>query len=363
MSVTDRYGWLDRLLHRLAFDLPFVQKSLSEMENDVYAREMAAMRPERPVFIAGLPRSGTTLLLELLYGTGEFATFTYRQMPFVLAPLVWSRLSAPFQRGAASRERSHGDGMRISFDSPEAFEEVLWLTYLHDRIVGPFMLRPLPPDAVPDAFAGLFRQLVRKLVLLRRQRAGGGSYRYLSKNNANVARLAALRAIFPDAVVLVPFRDPLAHARSLMSQHGRFLSLHAADGFSRKYMRWIGHYEFGADFKPIDFDGSGGEALRLDSLDADYWVGYWTRAYRHVLDHAGAGIHLVDFDGLLRDPDSLGRIGRTAGVVDGERLAAASAGLRAPTSVPLAAASVSPDILAAARALHETLRSRALCAG
>ena len=76
LDGTARYGTLDRLLHRLAFVHPNLQRVLGDVENDLFRRRLAHVRVERPVFVTGLPRAGTTLVLELLFGTGEFAAGT-----------------------------------------------------------------------------------------------------------------------------------------------------------------------------------------------------------------------------------------------------------------------------------------------
>jgi hypothetical protein len=76
MRFSDRYGAVERAIHYLAFSVPFVQKALGELENDLYARRHLRPSPGREVFISGLPRAVTTLLLELLYRTGDFCIFT-----------------------------------------------------------------------------------------------------------------------------------------------------------------------------------------------------------------------------------------------------------------------------------------------
>ena len=114
--------------------------SLSGIESRVYKTPLSGIEITKPVFITALPRAGTTLLLELCVETGYFASHTYRDMPFVLTPLLWERFSRLFKRSENPRERAHGDGMMISMDSPEAFEEIIWKgywpsRYLADRIV------------------------------------------------------------------------------------------------------------------------------------------------------------------------------------------------------------------------------------
>ena len=62
MRFSDRYGPIERALHYLAFSVPFVQKALAELENDLFARERGRSQTGREVFITGLPRAGTTLV-------------------------------------------------------------------------------------------------------------------------------------------------------------------------------------------------------------------------------------------------------------------------------------------------------------
>ena len=80
------------------------------------------------VFVSGLARSGTTILLNAIYGSNEFASLSYQDMPFVLAPNLWSKLFFKKQENNLI-ERAHGDGIRVSAESPEAFEEVFWMTF------------------------------------------------------------------------------------------------------------------------------------------------------------------------------------------------------------------------------------------
>ena len=86
------------------------------------------------VFIAGLARSGTTILLNAIYQSNQFASLTYDDMPFILAPNFWTKTS-PKKRHGKLQERAHGDNIRISTNSPEAFEEVFWKTFSDNSII------------------------------------------------------------------------------------------------------------------------------------------------------------------------------------------------------------------------------------
>lgn len=357
MRFSDRYSRIERAIHYLAFSAPFVQKALGELESDVLMRGRETPAAGREVFITGLPRAGTTLLLELLYRTGEFCSFTYRHMPFVLAPLLSGRASLAGARAGRAIERAHGDGMRVSLDSPEAFEEVLWLTYLRDRIVAERTLEPLTSAMVSTEFENAFRATIQKLLA---ERDRGTGVRYLSKNNANVSRLGVLSRLFPDGSILVAFREPLAHIASLMRQHARFSAAHASDAFARRYMAWIGHFEFGQNFRPINFAGwLDGRAIDPEPT-ADFWLRYWTVAYRHALEHRTDNVVFVDFDRLIGErAPYLAAIGRALGLRRPDALVQQGRVLRAPTTTERSAA-LGDDTLREARAVHAELRAAAI---
>ena len=365
--MKNTYGALDRLLHRVAFAHPGIQRTLGEVENDLFRARLADVALRAPTFVTGLPRAGTTLVLELLHATGAFRSLTYREMPFVLAPLLWERLSARSRRAGAAVERAHGDGVDVSFDSPEAFEEVLWLAHLRDRIVGPRTLRPLGPGDLDDDFRAAFAALARKVVALGATEDepaadapdGAAAPRYLSKNNANVARLGALGTLAPDAVALCCFRRPAAHVASLDAQHRNFTALHAGDPFARRYMAWIGHHDFGANFLPIGVGGIDGAPAGPDRA---FWLRYWSAVYAHALETAPARVAFVDYDALLAGgAEGLRRLAADARLEPGaaRRLVDQAPRLRAPTSAPVELDSL-PDTLAReAREVHARLVERA----
>ncbi len=362
MSSSSNYNFLDRVLHRLAFCHPIVQKIFSELENDLFKRELEAIESRQEVFVTGLPRAGTTLMLELLYATGEFKTYTYRDMPFILSPLLWNKLSRFFQKAGTKKERAHGDGMEISFDSPEAFEEVVWLTHMSDKIVHRKWLVPLSADDITEEFSGAIRDSVRK-VLIRAEHMGPDlqEFRYLSKNNANLSRIDALRKVFPTASILVLFRHPLAQISSLAKQHEHFLQVHASDPFSRQYMRWIGHYEFGENFKPINYGGWLGSAEPSSGVDETFWMRYWNVAYSYALEHRTTNVHFVDFDRLLQDREvTLEKISKALALKHEGALIEAAKTLRSPTTRPVEVSSCPPDDWFRAQDIYSQLRSLAI---
>lgn len=308
------YSRLDRTLHRLAFAGLGLQKALADLEDHALVDQFEHVTAERPVFITSLPRAGTTLLLEVLSALPEFASHTYRNMPFVLCPILWDRISRGFRKESLLRERAHGDGMAIGYDSAEAFEEVVWTAfwgekYLSDRI------EPWSAADRDAAFELFLGNHMRKIVALRRVPNGAAQpRRYVSKNNANIARLELLQVLFPECRIVIPIRDPRSQVRSLRRQHESFIAIHARDHFGLRYMEWLGHFEFGAALRPIDFGGWMGEGAALDPLDEPFWLTYWAEAYQAILAAAGPNVYFFDYDRACAEPEPM--MAALAGALD-----------------------------------------------
>lgn len=297
MAALSGYSAIDRLVHRLAFSAPGVQATAAEIEDRLFRRELEGVATQAPVFITSLPRAGTTVLLTALNAVPELASHLYRDMPFVMAPLLWSRVSERFRSKAMLQERAHGDGIAIGYDSPEAFEEVIWRRFWPEH----FTAAGIETWSVEDADAEaeeFFRQHFRKIVALRCTN-GAQPGRYLSKNNGNIARLDLLLHMFPDARIVVPVRSPLSHAASMHRQHLNFARRHARDEFARRYMDDIGHYEFGDLHRPIRFEGFAALAAGLTPADFDYWLAYWIAAFEHIARRRRR-LHIIGYDAMCR---------------------------------------------------------------
>ena len=362
MSHSSNYNAVDRALHHFAFCSPIIQRTLSDLENDLFKKELNAVESRDEVFITGLPRAGTTLMLELLFATGEFQTFRYSDMPFILSPLLWNKLSRSFRKAGKKQQRAHGDGMEISVESPEAFDEVVWLTYLAKTIISKDSLSPLTASDIDDESFDAIRNSVRKVLALSRQTGPDSQQlRYLSKNNANISRIDALLRLFPTSRILVIFRNPLAHTSSLARQHKRFLSEHNSDPFSKKYMKWIGHFEFGGNFRPINFGGWLDKSESPPNVDDTFWLRYWIAAYTYALDHKTDQVHFMDFDRLLEDGESsLRLVGGSLALKDEAELVNAGKRLRSPTTKPVELVRCPPDVWKRAKDIHDQLKSIAI---
>ncbi len=347
------YSGIDRMVHNLAMGQLEMQKWLSRMEDKGFDKTHADITAADPVFITSLPRAGTTLLIEVVAGAPDFVSHTYRDMPFLLCPLMWDRVSRGFRKPAEARERAHGDGMLVGYDSVEAFEEILWRAFWLEHFE-PTRIRPWAPEDEDEdgEFATFLRQHMRKIIGLGRQRAGSvAPRRYVSKNNANIARLGWLERHFPDATILIPYRDPAGHVASLARQHINFLEAHARDAFVLRYMETIGHLEFGNALRPINFDGWLATASELDPTTADFWAEYWIVAFGAVLRTAGPRAVVFSYDRLCAAPTSgLEALEARVGVEPGALTASAARFRAANRRVPTT--DIAPD---RARRLEEVL--------
>jgi len=143
-----------------------------------------------------------------------------------------------------------------------------------------------------------------------------------------------------------------------MKQHERFVEEHRQDGFSKKYMQWLGHFEFGDNFKPINFDGWLADKTFPSIIDYDFWIQYWTAAYDYVLKHKDEHVQLVDFEALLKSGESiLENIADFVGLRDKSTLIAGAATLRSPTTRPFDSDVCSTDNLDAANSVYNRLKN------
>ena len=243
------YSGIQQFLHDFVLSKKFINKSLFELEKIFYLRNIEVEKQSH-IFITGLPRSGTTSLLNFIYSSNEYVSLTYKNMPFVLSP----NLSKIFNKKNISKtERMHGDGINYDINSPEAFDEIFFnndQTFIEDELIN-FI----------------------KLILI-----AGNKNKYLSKNNLNYKRIKLIFSLLPNSVFVIPIREPLQHSYSLLSQHLHFTKLQAKNDFIRRYINYLGHNEFGLDHKPWN------NPIHFKDLNnINYWLEQWRLFYQNIL--------------------------------------------------------------------------------
>ena len=81
-----------------------------------------------------MARSGTTFTTHLLFSCREFASLQYKDIPFYKIIIFWSFFSKVYYGFEKSIKRIHGDELMVSFNSPDAFEELIWKNNLNDYL-------------------------------------------------------------------------------------------------------------------------------------------------------------------------------------------------------------------------------------
>ena len=88
----NNYSVLQRFLHRSVLSSQFMREIMFDVEQSIFLKKDDNF-DDNHVFVAGLARSGTTMLLNAIYQSNQFASLTYDDMPFILAPNFWAKIS------------------------------------------------------------------------------------------------------------------------------------------------------------------------------------------------------------------------------------------------------------------------------
>lgn len=247
------YNFLEKFVHDLILGNNFIKSTLYDLEKFFFLEKKNSLSNNSHVFICGLPRSGTTILLNYIYKSNLFGSLTYGDMPFILAPNCFKKFN--FNKTLDKRQRFHEDDIFIDLYSPEALDETFLKMYKDGNNFNEY------------------RNYIN-LILKRYEKK-----RYLSKNNNNFKRLEKIDNLFPESKILICFRDPIQQSYSLWNQNNNFLNLNKQSKFSSRYMRYIGHYEFGINHKAWFIP-----KIYEFSTDVNYWLEQWILFYDYILE-------------------------------------------------------------------------------
>jgi hypothetical protein len=235
----------------------------------------------KPIYVAGLARSGTTILIEVLASHPEVATHQYRDFPFVFVPYWWRQtLDRCAPPSGAAKERAHGDRLLVTPHSPEAMEEMLWMAFF-ERLHDPHARNTLDYDAANPRFERFYGDHIRKLL------AVSGRRRYAAKGNYNLTRMEYLLKLFPDARFVLPVRRPREQVASLVRQHQLFSAAAREHPRSVAHLDRVGHFEFGKHRICVNADERADVIESIESLwrqgqHVRGWARYWASLYRWV---------------------------------------------------------------------------------
>lgn len=290
ISKKEKYSYIEQSLHYLILENPLITDFIFSFEKILFSTQRNKKKPD--VYICGLARSGTTMILNQLYKTKDFYSLTYKDMPFILSPKTWRIFnSLPFKKNTY-QQRAHEDGLLTSASSPEAFEEVFWLKHTKKDYLKYNSLIPCHPSLEN------LKNFEKYINYIKTSKCE----RYLSKNNNNILRLHSLSSHFENDIFIIPFRNPIEQCHSLLKQHNQFNN---NAQFEHDYFKMLGHYEFGSNHKPFRFSQIKNQ-YRPNELN--YWLEIWLDTYTFLLKQKRNNIHFICYERLCNSLEEWNRL-------------------------------------------------------
>lgn len=255
--------------------IPWIFNILSNFENNYV--ETKKINISNPVFVAGCPRSGTTILTEILNETNCFGSYLYKDLPYYRIPIIWNYLRDRLISTKNKKiQRIHGDNIFYNYSSPDAFEEIIWSNNL------PNYYNDL--GSIIDATYNNTKLLaelkinIKKILFLRK------SKRYLSKGNYNLFRFKYLKEKFKDAKFIVVIRDPYQTCLSSENVHKNFIAESENNSNFDNALKFLCHFEFGNNRKVLNICSNIHKIRELWAKGNDYegYLYQWIEIYDFV---------------------------------------------------------------------------------
>ncbi len=275
--------------------------------------EISKIKIDKPVYITGLARAGTTIVLEMLSKHPDLATHQYKHLLIPYFPYWMYKITNKVRIYSKPTKRIHNDGIMITRDSPEAVEEIFWRKYFkHISIENSSHI--LNGNTINPKFENFYPNHMRKLLIAQMRS------RYLAKNNYNVTRLEYLLRIFPSAKFLLIIRNPVNHIASLIKQTKLFMKMEKQIPFLLDWLKILGHREFGHNSICINVNNTEliHKIRKLWSNKKTYvkgWAYYWASIYDFIANSLEENKKLrsatftVDYNKLCEKPaDTIDRI-------------------------------------------------------
>ena len=261
---------------------------------------------DRPIYITGLARAGTTIILEMLDKHPDLASHRYKHFLMPYIPHCGSLILKNIKIYTKPFERLHKDGIIVTRESPEAVEEIFWQKFF-DNVHNENLSNIINGNVSNPTFEKFYRDHIRKLLINQ------NCYRYLAKNNYNITRMEYLLRIFPSSKFLLIIRKPVDHIASLIKQAKLFIKMERERPILKDWLRILGHSEFGYGQNCINVGNS--ELIhKIRKLWRDKkayvkgWAYYWTSIYDFIANHLDANKKLkkatliVRYDDLCEHP-------------------------------------------------------------
>lgn len=289
------YSAIDKLLHYIFLGNKNISLFIFKIELFLNRRTLRTNISIHNVYISGMARAGTTVLMQYLGELEEFKSLSYRNLPFIFMPKTWPLLIS--KKKVQEKERFHRDGVKHSLNSYEALEEPFFRNNLGELYIKDDKIVKHNLNQKVYKSYNYFRKLVAKDKI------------YLSKNNNHLLRAESLHHLDikhkNKTFTIIPFRDPYEQANSLLKQHQLLSKLQEEDTFTLNYMDFLVHHEFGLNCKiPMLIERDINSILKLDKNSIDYWLEVWHLFYGQVytLFSAKEDVFFISYEAFITNP-------------------------------------------------------------
>jgi hypothetical protein len=153
-----------------------------------------------PIFIVGAPRTGSTLLFQLLIQRFHFAYLNNLESFFYGSPAVFAKLTHRFVSGRPAKFRSRTSYGYISGVLSPSEAGAIFRRWFGESDLAPYLV---------ESDKELIRKTVNYISSLT-------SAPFLSKNLYNSLRIITISSVFPEAFYIWIRRDPLYTCQSLI---------------------------------------------------------------------------------------------------------------------------------------------------
>lgn len=255
-------------------------KLADKFETLLLRPKLSEVRIDRPIYITGLARAGTTITLEMLSNHPDVGNHKYIHIPMTYLPFLWQSFALKVNVFTERAERIHQDGIIVNRDSPEALEEVFWQRRF-SNVMDESKSNIMDGLIDDDEFLRFYKTHIKKLLFAQHKT------RYLTKNNYNVTRIEYIKRVIPDARFLIIVRNPINHLASTIKQSKLFKKMSKNNERLEVLTQIIGHREFGPNRVCINVDNTPTinyirELWKNDPNDVEAWAIYWNSIYEYV---------------------------------------------------------------------------------
>jgi len=273
-------NYLNNIPYRLFSKSNFFYETLISIEEIIWKKNYENKKIDTFLYVCGYPRSGTTVITNFLNLTKKFSSYTHKDMPLILSPILWSKFSSIYYKGFKDIKRKHDDSMLINLDFADSFEEVIWKNFKKNSY-----------------FFEIYLKNIKKIVYLRNKS------KYLSKSNQNLARINLIKKNIPDSKFLIIFRNPISQLKSLMKVNQIFFDEISKNSFFLNELDFLGHYEFGPKRKFIFENLKNLKEIKNNWYEGNFALSYiqeWIDVHQMILNnYLGVGnINFVNYDDL-----------------------------------------------------------------